>query len=89
MFSWHSYNLSIFTFLEREENEVERTDDKAKSSINEDIRLRLGSIEQSHGQNHQQHYHHLSCDDNIPEIKNIIVLYQSNNTAAPSISLSY
>ena len=56
MFSWHSYNLSIFTFLEREENEVERTDDKAKSSINEDIRLRLGSIEQSHGQNHQQHY---------------------------------
>ena len=35
---------------------MERTDDKAKSSTNEDIRLRLGSIEQSHGQNHQQHY---------------------------------
>ena len=54
---YHLNNLNIIYYLlESEENEVERTDDKAKSSTNEDIRLRLGSIEQSHGQNHQQHY---------------------------------
>ena len=41
---------------EGEENEVERTDDKTKSSKNEEIRLRLGSTEQSHGQNHLPQY---------------------------------
>ena len=61
MFNLPVYHLKNFTIiyylLESEENEVERTDDKAKSSsTNEDIRLRLGSIDQSHGQNHQQHY---------------------------------
>jgi hypothetical protein len=64
------YHLNILHIihylLESEENEVERTDDKAKSSTNEDIRLRLGSIEQSHGQNHQQHYrlNHVSSHKN-------------------------
>ena len=35
---------------------MERTDDKTKSSKNEEIRLRLGSTEQSHGQNHLPQY---------------------------------
>ena len=49
------YNISN-SISEGEENEVERTDDKTKSSKNEEIRLRLGSTEQSHGQNHLPQY---------------------------------
>ena len=50
----------LISFLEGEEAEVERTDDKIKASTNEDIRLRLGSIEQSHGQNHQYRLNNIS-----------------------------
>ena len=35
---------------------MERTDDKTKSSKNEEIRLRLESNEQVHGQNHLPQY---------------------------------
>ena len=35
---------------------MERTDDKTKSSKNEEIRLRLGSTEPGHGQNHLPQY---------------------------------
>ena len=43
-------------FLEGDEHEADRTDDKTKSSKNEEIRLRLGSNEQVHGQNHLPQY---------------------------------
>ena len=46
--------LHFLLFLEGEEYEVDRTDDKTKSSINEELRLRLGSAE--HGQNHLPQY---------------------------------
>ena len=47
--------IAKFNFItELDENEVERSDD-TKASKNEDIRLRLGSLAQSHSQNHQQY----------------------------------
>ena len=47
--------IAKFHFIiELDENEVERSDD-TKASKNEDIRLRLGSLAQSHSQNHQQY----------------------------------
>ena len=47
---------SFILFLEGDEHEADRTDDKTKSSKNEEIRLRLGSNEQVHGQNHLPQY---------------------------------
>ena len=52
---WNDFNCFIL-FLEGDEHEADRTDDKTKSSKNEEIRLRLGSNEQVHGQNHLPQY---------------------------------